>query len=153
MELAEYVPQGLAMGLERGQGEAITSIVILSDAMIEAMQSAMARVAMVADEDFDISPQITPVVDLSNVNSAAGVMGGVFGRGYSVSAQMAGSVNKRLSDLERLSASMTAANQTINNGDSITFNIYAAEGMSEETIADAVMNRMATRMTRRGVAF
>ena len=130
----------------------IDSIVVLSDALISAIQRSMAMVSVMADDDFTISPTITPVVDMSNINAASGMLGNAFGGQYGVSAQLSNSINSRLSDVERLAASM-GNQQTINNGDVFNFNIYAAEGQDEEAIADAVMNRMQTRMVRRGAAF
>ena len=39
------------------------------------------------------------------------------------------------------------------NGDNIVVNVYAAEGQSEESIADSVINRISAKTSRRSVAF
>ena len=142
-----YLMEGLAQGIQAGSNDVVES-------MIVAVSPALAALQELLNGDFDMEPRITPVVDMSNISAVKGTLGNAFGGVYGVSAQMSGSINARLRDVERLASSMEAAGQTINNnGDSFTFNIYPAEGMDENAIADAVMNRMQTRMVRRGVAF
>lgn len=151
-ELARYIPLGIGQGIDQGTDSAISSVVVLSDALIDAIMQSMAMVSTVADDNFEFTPTITPVVDMSNVNSAAGFMGGMFGRTYSMSAQMSEAISRRMSDVERMASNMES-NQTINNGDTITFNIYGAEGQDPNEIADAVMLRMQNLAVRRGAAF
>ena len=142
-----YLMEGLEQGILAEKNN-------VAESMIVAISPALAQLQALLNGEFNIEPTITPVVDMSNVTAASGSMSGAFGGVYGVSAQMSGSINARLRDVERLASSMEAAGQTINNnGDSFTFNIYPAEGMDENAIADAVMNRMQTRMVRRGVAF
>ena len=152
MELGSYFMEGLTIGFSDGSDSTITEVVGFSSLLVDAISSAMAQVGLIASDDFSISPTITPVVDMSNINAASGMLGNAFGGQYGVSAQLSNSINSRLSDVERLAASM-GNQQTINNGDVFNFNIYASEGQDEEAIADAVMNRMQTRMVRRGAAF
>ena len=40
-----------------------------------------------------------------------------------------------------------------NSNDIITFNIYASEGMDENAVADAVIDRLGSRYVRRGMAY
>ena len=151
-ELARYIPLGISEGVNSESTSAITSVTVLGDALINAIMQSMAMVSTIADEDFELMPRITPVVDMSNVNSAAGSMNGMFGGGYAMSAQMTDAISRRMADVERV-ASNIGNSQTINNGDNITFNIYGAEGQDPNEIADAVMLRMQNRAVRRGAAF
>ena len=151
-DLARYIPMGIGQGIDQGSDSAISSVVVLSDALINAIMQSMAMVSTVADDEFEFTPTITPVVDLSNVNSAASSMSGAFDRSYSMSAQMSDAINRRMSDVERV-ASNASAGQTINNGDNITFNIYQQPGEDPNAIADAVMLRMQNRAVRRTAAF
>lgn len=151
--LGEYIPQGLAMGLDSGAGEAIESVVGIGDLMYAAVEAIMAKVGVIADEDFDISPRITPVVDMSNVDSASGYMNGAFGQNYSVSAQMSSSLNRRMADVERAASDMNSRGDQIYNGDVVTVNVYPSPGQDPEEIADAVISRINNRSMRRGVAF
>ena len=151
-DLARYIPLGIEQGINQESDSAISSVVVLSDALMDAIMQSMAMVSTVADDNFEFTPRITPIVDMSNVNSAASSMNGVFGENYSMSAQMTNAISKRMSDVERV-ASNIGSNQTINNGDNITFNIYGTEGQDPNEIADAVMLRMQNLAVRRGAAF
>ena len=87
--LAEYIPEGVALGIEKNTHVATDSVTILGTGIITAMQMAMARVATVADERFEFSPVITPVVDMTNIDTAVGNAGSMFG---TVSSTMRGSI-------------------------------------------------------------
>lgn len=153
MRLGEFIPAGLALGVENNVEPAIQSVVGLSDLMFAAIEGVMAKVGVLADDEFDISPRITPVVDMSNVDSASSYMNGTFGQNYSVSAQMSSSLNRRMADVERAASDMNARGDQIYNGDVVTVNVYPAQGQSSEEIADAVISKISNRTTRRGVAF
>lgn len=151
-DLARYIPAGISQGIEGNQAEAIDSVVVLSDQLMNAIMQSMAMVSTVADDDFEFNPRIMPVVDMSNVDSAADSMNGLFGGTYGVSAGMSNAISKRMAAAERIASNM-ATTQTINNGDNITFNIYQQPGEDANALADAVLARMNTRLARRGVAF
>jgi hypothetical protein len=151
-KLAGYIPLGIQQGIQDETGSAIDSVVVLGNELIDAIMNSMLMVSTVADEEFEFSPSITPVVDLNNVNAAAGAIGSAFGGNYSMSAEMTNAISRRMNDVERI-ASNVGSTQTVNNGDNIVFNIYGAEGQDPNAIADAVMVRMANRLTRRGAAF
>ena len=151
-DLARYIPAGISQGIEGNQAEAIDSVVVLGDQLINAIMQSMAMVSTVADDDFEFNPRIMPVVDMSNVDSAADSMNGLFGGTYGVSAGMSNAISKRMAAAERIASNM-ATTQTINNGDNITFNIYQQPGEDANALADAVLARMNTRLARRGVAF
>ena len=70
---------GLANGIADNAKLPLDAIDDTTDPMVEALKKAMTQVATMSDDDFSFSPVITPVVDMSNVNSAAGSMGGLFG--------------------------------------------------------------------------
>lgn len=150
-----YAIQGLVMGLEKNQNEVFDETSGIGYQMVNTLQSAMAQVAMLASDQFDISPVITPVVDMSNITAASGTINGALSNAHiGLSGEITGSVSRRLDQAERVASNVEARNETINNnGDVINFNIYAHEGMDENEIADAVMIRMQSRMVRRGAAF
>lgn len=144
--LAGYIPEGVAKGITDGSGQ-------VTDAMITAMSPAMMVLMSLMSSDYDFSPTITPVVDLSNVTSAANAVDGMFGSA-DLSAGYNGHVSSIADYVGNLASEMgEVTNITNNTGDSYNFNIYASEGMDEEAIADAVMNRIRTTTVRRGAAF
>lgn len=150
-----YAIQGLVGGLHQNQDDVYSEASGLGYGMIQTLQNAMSQVAMLAMNEFEFNPVITPVVDLTNINAATGSINGAFsGTRIGLSGEISSSVFRRLDQAERVASSMEARTQTINNtGDNITFNIYASEGMDENAIADAVMSKMQTRMVRRSAAF
>ena len=153
MRLAEYIPAGIAQGIEDNANAPIESMTILGSAVLSALQIAMAQVAAMADDNFEINPMISPVVDLTNVGNAASYMNGALNGSYGVSATMSNAVSSRLNDMERLAASINAAPSQTINGDNITVNVYPTPSQNPEEIADAVIDRINTRGIRRGVAF
>ena len=154
MKRGLYAVQGLVNGLESKEKYLYQAGFGIGDKLTSAISNAMSNVAVLANDDFTISPVITPVVDMSNVDSAASSVTGAFaGSSYSFSGEISSSVGRRLAQAERISANTTAGSSVLNSNDNITFNIYAAEGMDENAIADAVMQRMGNRFARRGVAY
>lgn len=144
--LAGYIPEGVAKGITDGSGQ-------VTDAMITAMSPAMMVLMSLMSSDYDFSPTITPVVDLSNVTSAANAVDGMFGSA-DLSAGYNGHVSSIADYVGNLASEMgEVTNITNNTGDSYNFNIYASEGMDEEAVAEAVMNRIRTTTVRRGAAF
>ena len=154
MEEGYWAIVGLANGIIQNANVAESAGETAATGLIDEFRQTMEKVALIASDDFDYSPTITPVVDLSNAQSAAGLMNGMLSRNYNVSAQMTGNISRRMSDVERVASGMeTRAAQNVNSNDIYNINIYAAEGMDEEALADAVMERMGSRFSRRGVAF
>ena len=155
MKRGMYAIQGLINGLHQNRSDVYDEAGTIGFGIINTVQFAMAQVAMLASEQFDISPVITPVVDMTNITAATGsINGALSGAHIGLSGEITSSVSRRLDQAERVASNVEARNETINNnGDVINFNIYAAEGMDENEIADAVMVRMQSRMVRRGAAF
>ena len=148
-----YAIEGLIIGLKTNQDGVLEETYGIGSMMLNALSDAMAKVGLLASDEFTISPRITPIVDMSNVTNAAGYMDGALSRSYGVSANLSNSISRRMADVERVAAAANEGSSQTINGDNITFNIYASEGMDEEAVADAVMNRMSNRLSRRGVAF
>lgn len=78
-EIGKYSVLGFVKGVSDNESGASSAGENLASAMKTAIQSAMSQVGVLADEDFTLSPLITPVVDMSNVTSAASGMDGLFG--------------------------------------------------------------------------
>ena len=78
-EIGKYSVLGFVKGVSDNEGSASSVGENLASAMTLAIQLAMSQVGVLADEDFTLSPRITPVVDMSNVTSAASGMDGLFG--------------------------------------------------------------------------
>ena len=66
-EMGGFIDEGLSNGILDNSG-------IIEESMLVAINPALAALATLADEDLSISPVITPVVDMSNVNAAKGTL-------------------------------------------------------------------------------
>lgn len=152
-ELARFIPLGIAEGVEDGSTSAVSSVTVLGDALIDAIMGSMAMVSAAADDEFEITPYIRPVVDLSDVKNASGYVNGVFGDSYGLSGEIGTSISRRLQQTRIASANKADGGSTVNSNDNITINIYTHEGMDENAVADAVMERMGSRFARRGMAY
>ena len=153
-EVGMYAALGLVNGLMDEESSVFSAGDSLGAGLTDAVKESMAGIALLANEDFSISPLITPVVDMSNVDYAASAIDGSFSGGsYSLSGQIGSSIARRLAQAERIASQAETRGSMVNSNDNITFNIYAAEGMDENAIADAVMDRMGSRYARRGVAY
>lgn len=92
----KYIMQGLVNGLESLKNKPIDALSTLSDAMYSSLDEM--------DFDSTFSPVITPVVDLSEVNAAAGVIDSSFSKRHAMSINSA--FSSRVSSEETLSKSI-----------------------------------------------
>ena len=129
--LGSFIPAGVAEGVQDNIGAAEDSMTIMGSAVVAAMEMAMAKVATVADDDFEFNPTITPVVDLSNVSSAAGGAASILG---GISPMMRGSL-----ELNTDRAQNTAATFTSSKGPTTSDSI---QGLSDklDALAEAMTN-------------
>lgn len=127
------IMEGLAKGISDNVSMVKNPIAMVRDTVVNAFDS------MALDSDY--SPTITPVVDLSNVNSAAGSINGLFGnRSIGLSSNI-GAVSASMREIQNtdknagLIAAINGLNGTTNN------NVYNVNGITYDdssNIADAV---------------
>lgn len=127
------IMEGLAKGISDNVSMVKNHIAMVRDTVVNAFDS------MALDSDY--SPTITPVVDLSNVNSAAGSINGLFSnRSIGLSSNI-GAVSASMREIQNtdknagLIAAINGLNGTTNN------NVYNVNGITYDdgsNIADAV---------------
>lgn len=139
-----FIDAGLAKGIQNGSEE-------VENSMYTVVDPLLATLAALMSEDFDISPTITPVIDMTDVDAAAGYLNDSLSRSYSSSARIDAAISRRMNDVNRVAASMDRE-PIVAGGDNVTINVYPSQGMDENALADAVMLRMASRMQRRRAA-
>lgn len=132
-QVGSPIMEGLAKGISDNVSKVKNPIAMVRDAVVNAFDS------MALDSDY--SPTITPVVDLSNVNSAAGSINGLFGnRSIGLSSNI-GAVSASMREIQNtdknagLIAAINGLNGTTNN------NVYNVNGITYDdgsNIADAV---------------
>ena len=71
MEIGEYVSLGMAKGIDNMAGVAAKSSEAMANSSIGAAKHAIDSIATAMESDIDFQPRISPVVDLSNIESGA----------------------------------------------------------------------------------
>lgn len=156
--IGDYLMQGLSLGIEQNKNGPVSSVSILGDQLIQAIQNSMAQVAAMASQNFDFQPQITPVVDMSNVRAGAAEYSSLFSGGRFGTMGMYSGISRSIQTSQRAQQAYNDMLKSVPNTntsptDNIVVNVYAAEGQSEESIADSVINRISAKSSRRSVAF
>lgn len=68
-DLAGYMTEGLSKGIANTEDTAITSVVVLGDALVNAITESMMMVSTIANTDSNFTPRITPVVDMTGMRN------------------------------------------------------------------------------------
>ena len=71
MKIGSYLGEGLAIGIKKSGEDVKRASVGLASTSENAIQSAIVSIADAVNDDFDLNPKITPVVDLTNVSRSA----------------------------------------------------------------------------------
>ena len=85
-EVGDYAGQGFVNALDDSSGTAYDSGYMMADYARKGLSKAIAKIQSLMDTDMDIRPTISPVVDLSNVESGTAAIRGMFGQPMSISA-------------------------------------------------------------------
>ena len=115
----KYIMQGLVNGLESLKDKPIDTLKTLSDAMYSSLDEI--------DFDSTFSPVITPVVDLSEVNAAAGVIDSSFANRHVMSIGSA--FSSRVSPEETLSKSIVNGLKKVLDNQAPS-NTYVVDGIT-----------------------
>ena len=102
MRSGEYAVKGLLIGLSSNTSDIYNSGTELGNNLVDAVSRSMSDVSMLASEEFEFSPVISPVVDMSNVNSATGYMNGALSKKFSISAQMSGNLSHSINEVQQV---------------------------------------------------
>ena len=78
------VPEGFAMGIERLGYLVKDASVGMTDTALNGVKGAISRISDFVNSDIDSQPVIRPVLDLSDIQSGAGAINGLFGMTPSV---------------------------------------------------------------------
>ena len=79
MEIGGYASEGMAIGITKATGKVVTATESMAQKAVDGTVSAVSQIAAALDSDIDYEPTITPVVDLSNVESGAVKANSMFG--------------------------------------------------------------------------
>lgn len=144
---------GIVKGLEGGSGDITGTTDSMATRISEAMRLAMANVATLSDEDFSISPVITPVVDMTNVEEGARNASNLLNTQSRLSG-VASSADRVSSNLGNLVRNMQAVSEDRTNvsNDTYQVNVYSQPGQDEQTIANLVIEQLMSGVVRKGAS-
>lgn len=144
---------GIIKGLEGGSGDITGTTDSMATRISEAMRLAMANVATLSDEDFSISPVITPVVDMTNVEEGARNASNLLNTQSRLSgvASSADRVSSNLGNLVRNMQAVSDARTNVSN-DTYQVNVYSQPGQDEQTIANLVIEQLMSGVVRKGAS-
>ena len=79
-QIGEYFSQGLSRGVDGQAASAIDSASDVASNMLSAARGTLTTLSDLLSQDIDADPVITPVVDLTNAQNAAGSISSLFGQ-------------------------------------------------------------------------
>ena len=103
-KIGEYTGEGFINALKDYATQVYNAGADMGSSAKDGMNDAIRKIADVASGDIDLQPTIRPVLDLSNIKSGAGAIGGLLGAGSSVDV------------LARVGAINNSMNRNIQNG-------------------------------------
>lgn len=154
MSFGGYWDEGFIRGIQNGSGNVNSAADTLANSMINATQNALATVSALAADDFAISPRITPVIDMSNVNGAAGNINSILSGSQDIALRSAQNTRRSMDDISNLATNMQTLSEARATAtqNAYEINIYSQPGMNKEELADEVVYRINSGITRKGVA-
>lgn len=78
IKIGSGIPEGFAIGITHFGSSIKKSVRTMADTAIKNTQNAMSWVAKAVDSDLEYKPTISPVMDLSSVNTGIGAINGMF---------------------------------------------------------------------------
>ena len=138
VDAGKAIVDNIVIGIYGAQSSALDALHFLIEAL---------KVSIASDESFTMSPVITPVVDLSNVEASSEQIKSMLSGPRQISGN--GPVSSGVdSSLASILKNMTASETNNYYQDTYTINVYPSEGQSEEEIANYVIDYI----VRKGVA-
>ena len=131
MEIGGYITKGLSLGIQNGSED-------VEDSMITVINPVLAALNQLMDEDYDISPKITPVVDMSNVNEMAGVVDSLLTKDTSYTVNAA----RRVSANESISGGSFGNYNSVGDTINASINVYAQAGQDVNELARVIERRL-----------
>lgn len=77
--IGQAIDEGIIVGLEKYKSSVVGASEYVGNSAVESMSNAISGISDVINSDIDSQPTIRPVLDLSDVESGAGAINGMFG--------------------------------------------------------------------------
>ena len=147
-----YLMMGLANGLEEGSDQAMLTGESTMGSILNAFQQAISIIMAAINDQLTIDPTITPVVDLSNVDSAMANIQNGFNGGYDIATDLSNTVGRQNQRAQQMGIPEARFDTGNEFSGGITVNVYPSAGMDEKALADRVIYRISEMNQRRRVA-
>ena len=146
-EIGKYVDQGLALGMTKNVGLIEDSSYNIAEKSIDIMKNTLSNVI---DEEFDLDPVIRPVLDITDIQNGAGLLGSMFNNGLAISGstRLAGAISRN-------PGSQTTQTSNISNNTNNTeiINHFNITGNNPQEIANEVSKIIQKQVERRGTVW
>lgn len=83
-EIGKFFTEGFANGINNATNKALESVTNLGEGSTSELEKTLSTIGSYVDGNMDITPTISPVLDLSNVTSGLSDLGGLFGATRSI---------------------------------------------------------------------
>ena len=142
-EIGKYVDQGFALGMTKNVGVIEDSSYNIAEKSIDIMKNTLSNVI---DEEFDLDPVIRPVLDITDIQNGAGLLGSMFNNGLAISGstRLAGTISRN-------PGSQTTQTSNISNNTNNTeiINHFNITGDNPQAIANEVNKILNKQIERR----
>lgn len=150
MFIGQGIDEGIVVGLEKYKGAVVSATEDVGVAAIDTMSDTISSIADAVDADVDSQPTIRPVLDLSDIESGAGAINGMFGMTPSVDVlSNVGSINSMMnrnqnggdsdiiSAIETLGSKISGMSGNVYNINGITYDDGSNVASAVESIVRA----------------
>ncbi len=148
-DIGQYCVDGLALGIEENSSEAVGATKKMGKETISAMKKTMEDISDILSSEMETSPVITPVLDLSNIETGANRLSSILASDSHATIGTISRANRSLLSNQKGSSLSDSSSQIINN-----FNIPSVVVRKEsdiEDIAKKLYQRQQNAMRGRGV--
>lgn len=140
IKLGKDVDLGFIIGMTRLQNKVYNAGYNVATKAIDAVSEPMKKVYDILNQDLDMNPTITPVLDLSQINDGVSRMNNMLDTN-AISA----SVSHNMSGVGLSPAFAAAGNSTVSNNTTNTFNITVDGAENPEAFADRLVRQFQLR--------
>ena len=128
-EIGRYTAEGMAVGLDKYAYMAENSATAIAEGVLNNVKDPLSNVSKILNDEIDVNPKITPVVDLTNVKNGTRLLNDMIGnQDMKINARtgmLAGSVGQiqnKVDNSDVISAIKDLKEGLNNNGPSYTIN-------------------------------
>lgn len=142
-QLAKRIPEGVAVGINENTKVATNAVGLMAKKLaLVDLSSSMTKILNALDTEMNLSPTISPVLNLDNVRAGSNILNNLLNSGENYDMAVSGIIRNQsaISDNQNGSGSNTTTDQSVKN----EFNLY---GLTIRTEAD--IDKIASKLYRK----